>query len=197
MKNNHIMKKIYTLFVLVLFSAASFAEVKITITPSEIDFGTIELKDGEAEANGTATLTWAGITEYCSVFVDTIGKPAADADYEFWAVTNSGYDSWYCGDMYNLADDPTVHVGVYAIAAGEYSIKYVFYSYATEDDWYYDTNRAGNAELTVKVKVVEPGSTQGIERIQSSEIRSQKFIRNGQVLIRRNGEVYSVLGVKE
>ena len=190
------MKKIL-LFAALLVSAMSWAAVSITVTPNVIDFGTIELNDeGEAEANTTATLTWSGVADYCSVFVDTIGAPAAGADYEFWATKSDGTDFWYCatGAWAGEPDDPTVYVGVYAIAPGEYSIKYNFYSYATEDDWYAETNKAGNAELIVKAKVVAKGATD-VENVQATE-KARKVVRNGQVYILRNGELYNAIGAK-
>jgi len=36
----------------------------------------------------------------------------------------------------------------------------------------------------------------GIERIQPSEIGSRKILRNGQILIIRNGETYTLSGFK-
>lgn len=190
------MKKIFTVLVLAMASMMSWAAVNITVTPNEIDFGTLYLdENGEAEANATATLTWSGITDYCSVFMDTIGAPAANADYEFWATKSDGSDYWYTGDMYNPADNPTVYVGVYAIAPGEYSIKYNFYSFATEDDWYNESPKGGNAELVLKAKVVKK-STTGVENVQSDKVQCTKEIRNGQMYILRNGEKYSAAGTK-
>lgn len=187
--------KFFTILALAMISAMSWAEVQITVTPNVIDFGTIELNaDGEAEAEATATLTWSGITAYCSVFMDTIGAPSVGADYEFWATKSDGSDYWYTGDMYNQPDDPTVYVGVYAIAAGEYEIKYNFYSFATEDDWYNEYPKGGNAVLTLKAKVVAKGTTD-VEEVEAG-VKAQKVLRNGQILILRNGETYSITGAR-
>ena len=181
------MKKIL-LFAALLVSAMSWAEVQITITPNVIDFGTIELNDqGEAEVDSVAKLTWSGIAAYGSVYVDTLGVYATD-DYEFWAVKSDGDDFWYCGDMYNPADDPTVYVGIYAIAPGEYSIKYSFYSFI-DDDW---TVKSQGAELTLKAKVVKKSAT-GLDGV-ASKIERRKIMRDGQMLIIRNGETYSATG---
>lgn len=190
------MKKIYMILALGMISVMSWATVSITVNPKVIDFGTIVLdENGEAEANTTATLTWSGLIDYCSVFMDTIGAPDASADYEFWAVNEDDADFWYGaqGEWAGEPDDPTVYVGVYAIAAGEYSIKYHFYSYANEDDWYNETNKVYGDQLQVKVKVVE--QTTGIENTKAAT-KAKKIVRNGQVLIIRNGEKYSVMGTK-
>lgn len=193
------MKKIViTLLALVICNVMGWAEVSISINPTVIDFGTVELDaNGEAEPDDwkTAELTWSGLIDYCSVFVDTIDAPAIDADYEFYIESTEGNDFWYggIGQYSEPADDPTVYVKFYAVAAGEYSITYRFYSYESDDDWYYNTNKKGNAELTVKVKVVDPKTT-GIETIQNAEIRCRKILQNGQVKILRNGETYSITG---
>ena len=41
---------------------------------------------------------------------------------------------------------------------------------------------------------IEPEGTQGVERIQNSEIRIQKRVENGQILIRRGDKVYTITG---
>lgn len=41
---------------------------------------------------------------------------------------------------------------------------------------------------------IEPEGTQGIEKVQSNEVQSTKEIRNGQLLIRRGTNVYTVTG---
>ena len=42
----------------------------------------------------------------------------------------------------------------------------------------------------------EGGTTTGVERVQPSAVRSQKIIRDGQMLILRDGKMYSVTGVE-
>ena len=172
----------------------SWGEVNITVTPSVIDFGTLVLDaNGEVEANATATLTWSGLIEYCSVFVDTIGKPAPGADYEFWALSVDAGDYWYGGDAWTAPTDPTVMVGFYGldVAPGDYSIKYKFYSYNTAEDWGNEENKAYKAELTLKAKVVDTATA--IDETQA-KVESRKELRNGQVLIMRNGNIYDVHG---
>lgn len=79
---------------------------------------------------------------------------------------------------------------------GTYKSELQFESYAENS----------HSDLAIDVKIpitvyVSPlptseGAATGMESIESSEISSQKIIRNGQMLIIRNGEVYSVTGVK-
>ena len=79
---------------------------------------------------------------------------------------------------------------------GTYKSELQFESYAENS----------HSDLAIDVKIpitvyVSPlptpeGAATGMESIEESEISSQKIIRNGQMLIIRNGEVYSVTGVK-
>ena len=189
------MKKICTILALAMISVWSWAAVSITVTPNVIDFGTVYLdENGEAEASEdlTATLTWAGIQQYGNVYVDAVNPPAQDADYEFYVYSSNTQCStcWYMGDEWTPSTDPTVYVNFYAIAAGEYSTTFRFWAY--EADW---ETEGGNTEFLVKVKVL-PHQTTGMESVQKSDVRSQKVIRDGQVLIIRNGETYTVTGAK-
>ena len=188
------MKKIFTICALVMIGAMSWAKVSITVNPKVIDFGTVTLdENGQAEPEdyALAELNYTLAQYVYNVFIDTVG--VQNPNCEFSAVADSGYDFWYAGDGQYVELETTVWVSFYAIEAGEYQIKYHFYSW---EDYNWETKVYGD-ELTVKVKVLPYGQTEGLERVKKSDIRSQKIIRNGHVLIRRNGEVYSVLGVKE
>ena len=195
------MKKIFTILALAMISVMSWATVSITVTPNVIDFGTVYLdENGEADSDWKqAILTWSGLIPYCSVFVDTIDAPDVNAGVEFRITSDDGtedYDSdyWYGGDEWNPATNPNVWVKFYAIEPGDYSVIYRFFSYENEDDWYYETNKAGNADLLVKVKVL-PHQDTGVENAKAA-VKAQKVICDGQVLIIRNGEKYDVTGAK-
>ena len=41
-----------------------------------------------------------------------------------------------------------------------------------------------------------PENPQGIESIKHSDLSGQKVLRNGQIIIRRNGEEYNIIGIK-
>ena len=43
---------------------------------------------------------------------------------------------------------------------------------------------------------IEPDGGQGIESVQSSDVSGQKELRDGQIIIRRNGEAYTIMGIK-
>ena len=181
------MKKIFSILTLGMVSVMCWAEVSISVNPNVIDLGTVNLnKNGEAEGEATATLSWSGLIEYCSVFVDTIGVMPEDC--EFYATALGGADYWYGGDMWTAATDPTVYVGYYAIAPGEYSIKYSFYSF-TDDNW---TVKSQGAELIVKVKVQALGTD--VESIQPSAVSVQKIKRDGKIYILRGEKMYDLTG---
>ena len=191
------MKKIFTILALAMISVWSWAKVNISVAPNVIDFGTVNL-----DANGEYTsdweqaiLSWSGLIPYCSVYVDTVDAPAATAGVEFYISSDDDSDYWYGGDEWNPATNPNVWVAFYAIEAGEYSVKYHFYSYENNDDWYAETNKAYGDELLVKVKVLEHGQTVGFENT-TVETKAYKVVRDGKVLIIRNGEAYSLTGAK-
>ena len=177
------------LFVALWFSALSFATVNITVNPNVIDFGTVNLNaDGEATGDSTVTLSWSGLIEYCSVFVDTIYVSGANYDNcEFYATAFGGADYWYGGDQWNVATDPTVYVGYYAIYPGDYTIKYSFYSF-TDDNW---TIKSQGAELTLKVKVQAIGTD--VESVEANG-KAHKVVRDGQIYIIRGEKMYDLSG---
>jgi len=174
-----------------MFSAMSFATVNITVTPNVIDFGTVVLdQNGEAQPEDfmTATLSWTGMQDYCGVWVDTISAPNSSL-IEFSVVSDSGSDYWYAGDPWT---DPetTVYVSFYAVAAGDYTAQYSFYSYEDED---WEVKSAGTP-FTVKVKVVN--ATTALDET-ATPVEVRKELRNGRLVILRNGTAYSVEGVRE
>ncbi len=64
----------------------------------------------------------------------------------------------------------------------------------------YKTDKDGNKEVfnTIKVKRTKPHSdVSGVENLYQPNVRDgEKFIRDGQVLIQRDGKIYNVLGVR-
>ena len=198
------MRKIFFICALAMISAWSWAEVRITLSQTEYDFGTVYLnQDGEAESDWVAgaILSWSGLIDYCSVFVDTIDAPGMDEACEFYICADEvGQTHWYgaVGQWAGDPSDPTVWIAFYALEAGEYSVKYHFYSYENDDDWYYGTNKVYGDMLTVKVKVVDPndqGSALGMENV-ATKVESRKTLRNGRMIIERNGEAYTLTGAK-
>ena len=179
------MKKIgFVLIALVMCNVMSWGTVSITVSPKEIDFGTVQLENGEAEPDdyATATLNYTLATYVYNVFIDTVGT--INPNCEFYAISDRGYDFWY--DSGYGSPETTVWVSFYATAAGDYSIKYRFYTY--EEDW---VTKVTGDELTVKVKVVDQAT--GIEETKA-KVESRKELRDGRMVIICNGNIYDLNG---
>ena len=184
------MRIFYTFVALALFSVMSWATVNITVNPNVIDFGTVNLNaNGEAESDWlSTTLSWSGLQPYCGVFVDTLNAPDPGA-CEFSISSTEGGDFWYGGDEWNEPTGPTVWVKFYAIEPGNYEVTYSFYSFEDED-W---TIKSQGVTLTVRAAVRALGT--GIDEAEA-EMKAEKMVRNGQVLIMRNGALYDLTGSK-
>ena len=176
---------------LLMCNVMSFGVISITVNPKVIDFGTFELnKDTVGSDDWTeATLTWSGLSQGFQIYVDTIGKPALDAKYNFYIYSDDSSDYWYTGDAYNEPTGPTVWLWFEASAVGEYTIQYQFYSY--ESDW---ETRVNGDILTLKAKVVDKATA--IDETPT-QVESRKELRDGRLVIIRNGEKYSMMGMKE
>ena len=183
------MKKIYMIVALAMISVMSWATVNISVSPNVIDFGTVNLdENGEYESDWlTATLSWSGLQQYCGVFVDTLNAPGANDGYEFYISSDEGIDYWYGGDEWTEPTGPTVWVKFYALEPGNYEITYSFYSFEDED-W---TIKSEGVTLTVRATVHALGT--GIDEAEA-ELKAEKMVRHGQVLIRRNGVLYDLNG---
>lgn len=183
------MRIFFTFVALALFSVMSWATVNISVSPNVIDFGTVNLdENGEYESDWlSTTLSWSGLQPYCSVYVDTLNAPEANDGYEFYISSDDGRDYWYGGDEWNEPTGPTVWVKFYAIEPGNYEVTYSFYSFEDED-W---TIKSQGVTLTVRAAVRALGT--GIDEAEA-EMKAEKMVRNGQVLIMRNGTLYDMNG---
>ena len=184
------MKKIFTILALAMISVMCWAQVSITVSPSVIDFGTVELNEkGEAEPEDYlyAELDYTLAENVWQVFLDTL--TTAPEFCEFEVLADSGSDFWYDGSSYYGDKETTVWVSFYAVAAGDYEMKYRFYT-GVDEDW---TTNVYSNELIVKVKVVEAGTT-GVESIQPSDLSIKKVVRNGQMYIIRGEKMYDMTG---
>ena len=107
-------------------------------------------------------------------------------------------DYYYCNSNMNASGSDQVEAGTEENPKNDYiTIKGVFEGTATVTGDYFDwiTGEEGehNYTLTISIK----GSTPtGIESIQPSAVSSQKVIRNGMLLIERDGKMYNAQGVE-
>lgn len=122
------MKKIYMIVALAMISAMSWATVSITVTPNNVDFGTVSIK-GLTEVEGSITfdVTYSGLQPNCGVYFDDVEMPEEDAAFWISGTNNPGYI--YGGDQYTAPEGQGLTLNYYATAAGTYTGKIKFYSY--------------------------------------------------------------------
>ena len=109
------------------------------------------------------------------------GNDIVDANTQnckFWEFVADGNNGYYIRNLGNTNAMFKYHAGNAAIKPYKATTTGAVYVYA-----YYR-------------KYVEPSPATGVEDIQPSEVSYQKVLRNGQVLIIRNGETYTITGAK-
>ena len=109
------------------------------------------------------------------------GNDIVDANTQnckFWEFVADGNNGYYIRNLGNTNAMFKYHAGNAAVKPYKANTTGAVYVYA-----YYR-------------KYVEPSPATGAEDIQPSEVSYQKVLRNGQVLIIRNGETYTITGAK-
>ena len=115
------------------------------------------------------------------IAVASRGNDIVDANTQnckFWEFVADGNNGYYIRNLGNTNAMFKYHAGNAAVKPYKANTAGAVYVYA-----YYR-------------KYVEPSSATGVEDIQPSEVSYQKVLRNGQVLILRNGETYTITGAK-
>ncbi len=115
------------------------------------------------------------------IAVASSGNDIVDANTQnckFWEFVADGNNGYYIRNLGNTNAMFKYHAGNAAIKPYKATTVGAVYVYA-----YYR-------------KYVEPSSATGVVDIQPSEVSYQKVLRNGQVLIIRNGETYTITGAK-
>ena len=168
------MKKIILFIALIAFSAMGFAAVSITVSPNNVNFGTVSINGKtEVEDSVTINVTYSGLVEYCGVFFEDDNMPDDGAMFWIDGTEDPGYI--YGGDEWNAAEGPALQLHYYADAAGTYTGRFRFYSYNTADDWYNEV-RSEYQYLTVTLTVTDEVpvvQTTSFERINStSELKA-------------------------
>ena len=127
------MRKILSFLALMAFSVMSWAAVNITVTPSNVDFGTLSIKGKTyVEDSITINVSYSGLQQYCGVVFEDDQMPEEHA--AFW-ISGTNVDEWiYGGDAYTPAEGQGLQLHYYAEQAGTYTGRIRFYSY-TDADW--------------------------------------------------------------
>lgn len=165
------MKKFFTILALAMISVTSWAAVSITVTPDNVDFGTVSIK-GKTSVEGSATInvTYSGLQQYSGVVFEDDQMPENDA--MFW-ISGTNVDGWiYGGDAYTPAEGQGLQLHYYADKAGTYTGRIRFYSYSDAEG----TIKSDYVYLNIKLVVsgdAEIATTSTYQRLNStSELKS-------------------------
>ena len=109
-------------------------------------------------------------------------------------------DYYYCNSNMNASGSDQVEVGTEEDPKNDYiTIKGVFEGTATVTGDYFDwiTGEEGkhNYSITISIKGDEP-EPEGVENVQIDKAQSTKLIRNGMLLIERNGKLFNLTGAQ-
>ena len=160
------MKKFFLLLTLAMISVTSWAAVSITVTPDNVDFGTVSIKGKtNVEDSVTINVTYSGLQQYSGVVFEDDQTPENDA--MFW-ISGTNMDGWiYGGDTYTPAEGQGLQLHYYADKAGTYTGRIRFYSY-TDAGW---TIKSDYVYLNIKLVVsgdAQVATTTPYERIQTT-----------------------------
>ena len=160
------MKKFFLLLTLAMISVTSWAAVNITVTPDNVDFGTVSIK-GKTSVEGSATInvTYSGLQQYSGVVFEDDQMPENDA--MFW-ISGTNMDGWiYGGDAYTPAEGQGLQLHYYADKAGTYTGRIRFYSYSDAEG----TIKSDYVYLNIKLVVsgdAEIATTSTYQRLNST-----------------------------
>ena len=160
------MKKFFLLLTLAMISVTSWAAVSITVTPDNVDFGTVSIK-GKTSVEGSATInvTYSGLQQYSGVVFEDDQMPENDA--MFW-ISGTNVDGWiYGGDTYTPAEGQGLQLHYYADKAGTYTGRIRFYSYSDAEG----TIKSDYVYLNIKLVVsgdAEIATTSTYQRLNST-----------------------------
>ena len=109
-------------------------------------------------------------------------------------------DYFYCNSNMNASGSDQVEVGTEEAPRNDYiTIKGVFEGTATVTGDYFDwiTGEEGehNYSITISIKGDEPEPT-GVENVQTNQVQGTKILRDGMLLIEKNGKIYNVMGAE-
>lgn len=160
------MKKFFTILALAMASVMGWAAVNITVSPNNVDFGTVSIKGKtNVEDSVTINVTYSGLQQYCGVVYEDDQMPEEDA--AFW-ISGTNTSEWiYGGDAYTPAEGQGLQLHYYAEKAGTYTGRIRFYSYS-DADWEVKTPYVYlNIRLEVSGDAVLP-TTSTYERLNST-----------------------------
>ncbi|MCR5050900.1 MAG: hypothetical protein K6A36_07440 [Paludibacteraceae bacterium] len=177
------MKKIYTLLMLTLFSMIALATPSFTVSTDSIDFGTIYLDNsGWVDTTEHFTVTWSDLLEYGGVSIELLDT--VDNGHYYFELSTVYL---YGGDEYTNPAEPDVWLSFLGDAPGTYTCNIRVSTYTD----YVDYNEI---EQIIPVSVRVEALSTSIEKIEKDRTQCTKVLRNGQLYLVRNGAMYSVQG---
>ena len=107
-------------------------------------------------------------------------------------------DYYYCNSNMNASGSDQVEVGTEEAPKNDYiTIKGVFEGTATVTgdyfDWITGEEGAHNYSITISIKSDEGGET-AVENVQINQVQGTKILRDGMLLIVRDGKTYTITG---
>ena len=109
-------------------------------------------------------------------------------------------DYYYCNSNMNASGSNQVEVGTEEDPKNDYiTITGVFEGTATVTgnylDYVDDNYGEHNYSITISIKGDEPQQT-GVENVQTNKVQGTKILRDGQLLIKKNGKLYNATGAE-
>ena len=189
------MKKIVTLCsAMLLCCSLAMGEVVISLSENTVDFGTVDLKGhSQIQDHRAVVLNHATLVNYQGINYEYDGPDETADGATFWFESEYRYDGYiypyeYNHSTYDYDLIPSSDVVVYYQASepGTYAGKFSFY---TQDE---DGNDLDPIYLDVKLVVTD--SPTAIDEIVNGQSSNRKLIRDGQLLILRDGRTYTLTG---
>jgi len=106
-------------------------------------------------------------------------------------------DYYYCNNNIQASGSDQVEVGTEEAPKNDYiTIKGVFEGTATVTgdyfDWITGEEGAHNYSITISIK----GSATAVENVQTNQVQATKILRDGMLLIEKNGKLYNATGAE-
>jgi len=176
-----IMKKFIFSFALLICALTAQAVPSITITPNNVDFGSVSIK-GKTSVEGSTTfnVTYSGLLPYCGVVYEDVDAEMPATDAAFW-IEGTKTSGWiYGGDEHSDAEGTGLTVHYYAEKAGTYTGKFKFYTYNTDADW---TNDIPGTLYYMTVKVVVTSDAIVAKTIDFERINSTSGLKANDTVV--------------
>ena len=115
-----------------------------------------------------------------------------DANTTYYFAAGSGSDDFSDNDLKATATYNTSMQNVYVLKGNAF-LEYVGTNALAANKAYIQLPAAGPNNAPARISMRFNG-TQGVENVETEAVKAEKFIENGQVLIRRGNEVYNLQG---